>query len=116
MTALRRPQKIGPVVATKRFAGGRNRGVCLIGRAGRPRPRSIWIFLDGRGFVLESPENKAWISLDFLGFSRPNRDFSMRYADKSTKIFSYAFLASGAREPSAETVRMGRVVHGSSLT
>jgi hypothetical protein len=97
MTALRRPQKIGPVVATKRFAGGRNRGVCLIGRAGRPRPRSIWIFLDGRGFVLESPENKAWISLDFLGFSRPNRDFSMRYAGFSAKKISRALLPLGRR-------------------
>jgi hypothetical protein len=25
-------------------------------------------------------DHEGWISLDFLGFSRPNRDFSMGYA------------------------------------
>jgi hypothetical protein len=30
--------------------------------------------------------------LDFLGFSRPNRDFSMSYAAFSAKIFSGALL------------------------
>jgi hypothetical protein len=55
--------------------------------------------LAGRYFGEKTPVKTCWISLDFLGFSRPNRDFSMRYADKSTETFSYAFLASGAREP-----------------
>jgi hypothetical protein len=30
--------------------------------------------------------------LDFLGFSRPNRDFSMGYADFSAKNFSSRFF------------------------
>jgi hypothetical protein len=29
--------------------------------------------------------------LDFLGFSHPNRAFSMSYTGQSTKIFSHAF-------------------------
>jgi hypothetical protein len=33
-----------------------------------------------------------WISLDFLGFSRPNRDFSMGYAGFSLENFSSRFL------------------------
>jgi hypothetical protein len=53
--------------------------------------------------------------LDFLGFSRPNRDFSMSYTDKSAKYFRTPFPASGAREPLAETLRMGRIVHQLSL-
>jgi hypothetical protein len=28
----------------------------------------------------KTPIFEGWISLDFLGFSRPNRDFSMGYA------------------------------------
>jgi hypothetical protein len=69
MTALRRPQKIGPVVAPERFAVRRNRGVCLIGRAGRPLARSIWVFLDHRGFAPDGPKTRVgftWISLDSL--------------------------------------------------
>jgi hypothetical protein len=86
-----------PVVAPERFAVGRNRGVCLIDRAGRPLARSIWVFLDHRGFCPGRPENKAWISLDFLGFSRPNRDVSMSYAGFSAKKISRALLPLGRR-------------------
>src|ERR1700737_5488009 len=45
----------------------------------RCRPRAIWIFLGTPGFRFESPFDPCWISLDFLGFLRPNRDFSMGY-------------------------------------
>jgi hypothetical protein len=34
-----------------------------------------------------------WISWDFLGFSRPNRDFSMVTRDKSGKFFLGAFAS-----------------------
>jgi hypothetical protein len=108
-----------PVVAPERFAVGRNRGVCLIGRAGRPLARSIWIFLDRHGFAPESPENKAWISLDFLGFSRLKRDFSMGYARFfATKNFSRPFAAGRRASTGAGilTMRKRSVAHRVSLT
>jgi hypothetical protein len=40
-------------------------------------------FLGASPFRYESPDFGGWISLDFLGFSRANRDFSMGYADKT---------------------------------
>ena len=43
--------------------------------------RSVWIFLAGGLFAAKTPVRTCWISLDFLGFSRPNRDFSMGYAE-----------------------------------
>jgi hypothetical protein len=39
-------------------------------------------------FSLENPDSGGWISLDFLGFSRPNRDLSMGYAAQAIKVFS----------------------------
>jgi hypothetical protein len=86
---------MGPVVAPERFAVERNRGVCLVGRAGCALARSIWVFLDHRGFAPNGPKTRLgfpWISLDFLGFSRPNRDFSMGYAGFSAKKISRALL------------------------
>jgi hypothetical protein len=53
--------------------------------------RSIWIFLARGCFAAKSPDSDYWTFLDFLGFSRPNRDFSMRYVDKSVEIFSRRF-------------------------
>jgi hypothetical protein len=37
-------------------------------------------FLGGWLFAAKAPDYAYWILLDFLGFSRPNRDFSMGYA------------------------------------
>ena len=51
--------------------------------------RSVWIFLGCGRSAAKSPGSGGWISLDFLGFSRPNRDLSMGYADKTTEEFSY---------------------------
>src|SRR5271167_55464 len=59
-----------------------------LGDARRPRARSgggarardLWIFLALRGAtrkLRESPAPQRLDSLEFLGFSRPNRDFSM---------------------------------------
>ena len=49
-------------------------------------------FLGPRRFAAKTPDFDGWISLDFLGFSRPKRDFSMSYEDFSVEIFSYRFL------------------------
>src|ERR1700733_10254520 len=49
-------------------------------------------FLGPSRFCPCRPENKAWISLDFLGFPRPNRYFSMGYAKFSAKKISRALL------------------------
>jgi hypothetical protein len=63
-----------------RFAFGWSRLGCR--RASRPATpvRSIRLgFLGPDPFRCEDPHNEGWIVLDFLGFSRPNRDFSMGY-------------------------------------
>jgi hypothetical protein len=43
--------------------------------------------LDGVGLALKNPDYEGWIFLDFLGFSRPNRDLSMGYARFSMENF-----------------------------
>jgi hypothetical protein len=48
-------------------------------------------FLGPGRFAAKTPIASYWISLDFLGFSRPNRDLSMGYAGKSAEIFSLRF-------------------------
>ena len=48
---------------------------------------------------------EGWISLDFLGFSRPNRDFSMGYTGFSRKNISRPFSAASR---GAGTVACGR--------
>jgi hypothetical protein len=86
---------------------------------GPPLARSIWIFLDRRGFAPGRPENKAWISLDFLGFSRPNRDFSMGYAGFSAKKISRALLPLGRRRGTGAgipTMQKCIMAHRASLT
>jgi hypothetical protein len=40
----------------------------------------VWVFLAPGRFAAKTRAHEGWISLDFLGFSRPNRDFSMGYA------------------------------------
>jgi hypothetical protein len=67
--------------------------------AGRIGARSIrfWFFLAGRRFAAKTPSQEGWISLDFLGFSRPNRDFSMGYEDLSLNEFSRALCGGGQR-------------------
>ena len=52
----------------------------------------IWIFLVPCPFAAKIPIYRYWISLDFLGFSRPNRDLSMTYAAYSDKNFSCRFF------------------------
>ena len=62
----------------------------LYGRGGT-LVRSIWIFLARRRSAAKTPDFGGWISLDFLGFSRPKRDLSMGYAEFSLKNFSVRF-------------------------
>jgi hypothetical protein len=57
----------------------------------------VWVFLVGGRFAAKTLINGYWISLDFLGFSRPNRDLSMGYEDLIEKFFSLAFLSSHQR-------------------
>jgi len=59
-------------------------------------------------FAAKTLANEVWIYLDFLGFSRPNRAFSMGYTGKSTKIFSRSFsLAFAMPEWEAAAERHG---------
>jgi hypothetical protein len=48
-------------------------------------------------FLVKTFDSGGWICLDFLGFSRPNRDFSMGYGEETHKTFSCRLLAFEAR-------------------
>ena len=62
---------------------------------------------------------RGWKSLDFLGFSRPKRAFSMGYAGFSLKKISRGPLAlmraAGADRLEPLGLRKGAIVHGRSL-
>jgi hypothetical protein len=66
--------------------------------------RSVWVFLAGGYFAAKTPDYEGWISLDFLGFSRQNRDLSMSYEEITTEEFSSRFSRDG------KTRRNGRVI------
>jgi hypothetical protein len=58
-----------------------------------------------------------WIILDFLGFSRPNLDFSMGYTDSSEELFSsrsFPSLRIAERKLVVEAVRKRWVAHQTS--
>jgi hypothetical protein len=86
----------------KRFALD---GTGLASARQRPalRVQSVCLgFLGSRPFRRKAHAYQGWISLDFLGFSRPNQDFSMGYATFRRKNISRAFSAAGEapeREP-----------------
>jgi hypothetical protein len=68
-------------------------------------------FLGAARFGAKTPDYVVWISLDFLGFSRPNRDLSMGYAGFYAKNFSSRFFldAGDFRTPEfASGARKGR--------
>jgi hypothetical protein len=48
-------------------------------------------FLAALPFRREDHADEGWISLDFLGFSRPNRDFSTGYEARSGEKFNSRF-------------------------
>jgi hypothetical protein len=55
-------------------------------------------FLGRSHFAAKTPVYGYWITLDFLGFSRPNRDLSMGYGHKMSKVFLIGFsMASAAK-------------------
>jgi hypothetical protein len=63
----------------------------------------------------KAPVFEGWKSLDFLGFSRPNRDFSMGYAGFSLKEISRALLSpesSGGTGASGLGTQKRRIAHG----
>jgi hypothetical protein len=67
-------------VVLGRFAFGRNR-FGSVSAAGRDiGPVDAWVFLAPGRFAAKTPVHEPWIVLDFLGFFRPNPDFSMGYA------------------------------------
>jgi hypothetical protein len=63
-------------------------------------------FLGPSPFRCEDPAYEGWISLDFLGFSRSNRDFSTSYAGFSQEEFSHAFSPEAANRRN-ERLRFG---------
>ena len=65
--------------------------------------RSVWIFLARGRFAAKTPAHEGWISLDFLGFSRPNRDLSMGYAESTAEIFSSRFFPRVGRRRSGRS-------------
>jgi hypothetical protein len=92
---------------------------------------SVWLLLGGLSIPSGQPDlgflgllpfrcetQGLWV-LDFFGFSRANRDFSIGYADKAENNFSSRFRR---RERAVETVSprfgmaKGRIAHGASLT
>jgi hypothetical protein len=116
--ALRRPQRIGPVVAPERFAVGQNRGVCLIGRASRR-------LLDRFGFswtiaVLPCTARKQ--GLDFLGFpwilSSESRFFNGLRGIFREENFSRPFAARQRAGTGAGILTMQKrsIAHRASLT
>jgi hypothetical protein len=76
-------------------------------------------FLGLGPFSRENPGFEGWKGLDFLGFSRPNRAFSMGYAGFSLKeIFSRPFAPAPEpweRQPTILACVKGRIGHGASL-
>jgi hypothetical protein len=82
-------------------------------------PATHLVFLGPRRFVAKTPAYKGWIILDFLGFSRPNRDFSMGYTDFSEENFSSRFfpnLRIAELELAVEAMRKRWVAHEASLS
>src|SRR3984957_146613 len=77
----------------------------------------FWVFLAPSHFAAKTPADECWIVLDFLGFSRPNLDFSMGYEDFSGKNFSLSLSAGGdaGTGTCGLSLRKGRIVHGASL-
>ena len=61
--------------------------------------RPAWIFLVRRLLTAKTPFFEGWKSLDFRGFSRPKRAFSMGYAGFSLTEISSALLPVPAAAP-----------------
>jgi hypothetical protein len=64
-------------------------------------------------FALKTPDSGGWNSLDFLGFSRPNRDISMGYTGFSLKQFFAALFPLRAFEAPSSRIWRGQGINGS---
>jgi hypothetical protein len=75
-------------------------------------------FLGASPFRRKSPDLEHWISLEILGFSRPNRYFSMGYVGFSRADFFTRPLPTKQQERArgVEVMRKRRIVHGDDLT
>jgi hypothetical protein len=82
-------------------------GLAASGRRPRRRLSTRLGFLETSRFAVKTPEFARWKSLDFLGFSRQNRDLSMGYAGFSLKNFSWPFSPPGVRSGGHEGRRRG---------
>jgi hypothetical protein len=69
-------------------------------------------------FAAKPADFAYWILLDFLGFSRQNRDFSMGYVGFSLDEFSRASVALEAPRWAGlrDHVEKRRIVHGANLS
>jgi hypothetical protein len=71
--------------------------------------RSIRLDFLGRClFLVKTFVSGGWICFDFLGFSRPNRDFSIGYEDKTKQIFSRRPWGRSKGDNAAENLAKGR--------
>ena len=80
---------------------------------------AVWMFLAAGCFAAKRPDYAYWILLDFLGFSRQNRDLSMGYETFSAKNFSRPLprrRERRGREHPVEGIRKRRIIHGASLS
>jgi hypothetical protein len=75
-------------------------------------------FLGSWLFRCRTPDHEGWNPLDFLGVSRPNRNFSMGYAGFWRKKISRALLPLGGHRTGAGnlTVQKRSMAHRASLT
>jgi hypothetical protein len=79
----------------------------------------VWVFLDGGRFAAKGGDNAYWILLDFLGFSHPNRDFSMGYYGLARTVFCGRFSPPGRRNRHDDRARIcvsgEQAIHEASL-
>jgi hypothetical protein len=76
-------------------------------------------FLGASLFGFGTSAFEPWILLDLLGFSRPNRAFSMGYAAKGSELFFVPLrpcCRSARRGDCGRGVRKPRIAHEASLT
>ena len=92
-----------------------------LGSSGDPQPPvrlPIWVSLARGRFAAKTPDFEGWISLDFLGFSRPNRAFSTGYGRSSVENFPRCLLCgvrSAETQPKDPGMRKRSVVHSGEL-
>ena len=107
---LRAEQRRDRPLRAGRATAGRG-GEAVVGRH-----RSVWVFLEPLHLAAKTPVYVGWNSLDFLGFSRPNRMISMGCAEFSAEKFSWpSWGEKPGRALAVEAFREGGIGHGASL-